>query len=83
VLGVHDLRTRKTGDMLLVDVHLEIDGDLSVRQGHEIAEAVQARVLERHPVRMLSLFSAQNVLRGRVFLLTSGQLFRTIISSME
>lgn len=50
VLGVHDLRTRKTGDMLLVDVHLEIDGDLSVRQGHEIAEAVQARVLERHPV---------------------------------
>lgn len=50
VLGVHDLRTRKTGDMLLVDVHLEIDGNLSVRQGHEIAEAVQARVLERHPV---------------------------------
>lgn len=50
MLGVHDLRTRKTGDMLLVDVHLEIDGDLSVRQGHEIAEAVQARVLERHPV---------------------------------
>lgn len=50
VLGVHDLRTRKTGDMLLVDVHLEIDGNLSVRQGHEIAEAVQARVLAQHPV---------------------------------
>lgn len=50
VLGVHDLRTRKTGDLILVDVHLEIDGDLSVRQGHEIAEAVQARVLEQHPV---------------------------------
>jgi len=39
VLGVHDLRTRKTGDLILVDVHLEIDGSLSVRQGHEIAEA--------------------------------------------
>lgn len=50
VLGVHDLRTRKTGDLILVDVHLEIDGDLSVRQGHEIAEAVQARVLAQHPV---------------------------------
>ncbi len=50
VLGVHDLRTRKTGDLILVDVHLEIDGDLSVRQGHEVAEAVQARVLARHPV---------------------------------
>ena len=50
VLGVHDLRTRKTGDLILVDVHLEIDGDLSVRQGHEIAEAVHARVLAQHPV---------------------------------
>ena len=50
VLGVHDLRTRRTGDLILVDVHLEIDGDLSVRQGHQIAEAVEARVLERHPV---------------------------------
>ena len=50
VLGVHDLRTRKTGDLILVDVHLEVDGDLSVRQGHEVAEAVQARVLARHPV---------------------------------
>ena len=50
VLGVHDLRTRKTGDLILVDVHLEIDGSLSVRQGHEIAEAVHARVLSQHPV---------------------------------
>ncbi len=50
VLGVHDLRTRKTGDLILVDVHLEIKGDLSVRQGHEIAEAVEARVLAQHPV---------------------------------
>ena len=50
VLGVHDLRTRKTGDLILVDVHLEIDGDLRVRQGHEIAEAVHARVLAQHPV---------------------------------
>ena len=50
VLGLHDLRTRKTGDLILVDVHLEIDGNLSVRQGHEIADAVQARVLAQHPV---------------------------------
>ncbi len=50
VLGVHDLRTRKTGDMILVDVHLEIDGALSVREGHEIAEAVHERVMASHPV---------------------------------
>ena len=50
VKGVHDLRTRRTGDMILVDVHLEIDGDLSVREGHAIADEVHTRVMARHPV---------------------------------
>ena len=34
-----DLRTRRTSDMILVDVHLEIDRDLSVCGGHAIADA--------------------------------------------
>lgn len=50
VKGLHDLRTRRTGDMILVDVHLEIDGDLSVREGHAIADEVHQRVMARHPV---------------------------------
>ena len=50
VLGLHDLRTRKTGDMILVDVHLDIDGNLSVREGHDIALAVKQRVMAQHPV---------------------------------
>ena len=50
VRGVHDLRTRRTGDMILVDVHLEVDGDLTVREGHEIAIEVHRRVEQRHPV---------------------------------
>ena len=50
VQGVHDLRTRKTGDMILIDVHLEIDGAISVREGHAIADEVHARVMARHPV---------------------------------
>jgi cation diffusion facilitator family transporter len=50
ILGVHDLRTRKMGDMILVDVHLEIDADLSVEQGHDIAVAARACVMARHRV---------------------------------
>lgn len=50
ILGVHDLRTRKMGDMILVDAHLEIDADLSVAEGHDIAVAARSRVLERHRV---------------------------------
>jgi len=50
VLGMHDLRTRKMGDMILVDVHLEVDGEASVRTGHDIALDVTRRVKESLPV---------------------------------
>ncbi len=50
VLGVHDLRTRRAGDLLLVDAHLEVDGSLSVEQGHRIAVDARRRVMARHPV---------------------------------
>jgi cation diffusion facilitator family transporter len=50
VLGVHDLRTRKMGDMLMVDAHLEVDGQLSVRQGHDISTLARDRVMAQLPV---------------------------------
>ncbi len=45
VLGCHDLRTRKMGDMILVDVHIEVNGEMTVREGHEIVLAVKSRVM--------------------------------------
>ncbi len=53
VLGLHELKTRKTGDMILADVHLEIDGSLSVTEGHDIAELARINVMTRHPVLYL------------------------------
>jgi len=50
VQGVHDLRTRKMGDMIMVDAHLEVDGNLSVRQGHDIASSARDRVMKKLPV---------------------------------
>lgn len=50
VSGAHDLRTRKMGDMIMVDVHLEVDGTLTVEQGHDIAVEARQRVLQRHQV---------------------------------
>jgi cation diffusion facilitator family transporter len=50
VHGVHDLRTRKMGDMIMVDAHLEVDGDLSVHDGHDIANAARDRVMRKMPV---------------------------------
>jgi len=50
VLGVHDVRTRKMGDMILVDAHLEIAGSATVKVGHDIALEARRRVLERRDV---------------------------------
>lgn len=50
VQGLHDLKTRKLGDMIWVEVDLEMDGSLSIYEGHDIAEAVRQRVMEALPV---------------------------------
>ncbi len=50
VLDVHELRTRKMGDLALVDAHLLVPPTLSVSEGHFIAERARHRVLDRHAV---------------------------------
>lgn len=50
LLGVHDLRTRKMGDLIVVDVHLEVSATKSVEQGHAIAVAARQRVMQRHRI---------------------------------
>ena len=55
ISSVHDLRTRKMGDMVVVDAHLEVDAMLTVEQGHDIAVAARDRVLKRH--RVLNLMT--------------------------
>lgn len=50
VHGVHDIRTRKMGDMIVADVHLEVDGKLTVEAGHDIAVDARQRVMQRHRV---------------------------------
>jgi len=50
VLGVHDIRTRKMGDMVMVDAHIEVDRNLTVEQGHDIAVAAREAVMRHHRV---------------------------------
>ena len=38
VAGVHDVRTRKMGDMVVVDAHIEVEATLTVEAGHTIAD---------------------------------------------
>lgn len=46
VREVHQLRTRYIGPGLQVDLHVLVDPDLTVRQGHDIAGIVKRRLLD-------------------------------------
>ena len=49
VRGVEKCKVRKMGVEFYVDMHVLVDGDLSVREGHTIAHAVKDAVRERMP----------------------------------
>jgi cation diffusion facilitator family transporter len=55
VIGVHDVRTRKMGDMIIVDAHIEVDALITVEAGHNISVAARERVLRHH--RVLNLMT--------------------------
>ncbi len=55
VSDVHDVRTRKMGDMIVVDAHIEVDAMITVEAGHDIAVLARQRVLQRH--RVLNLMT--------------------------
>ena len=44
VLGVHELRTRQSGRTRFVQLHLELDQNLSLSRAHEIADEVEAGI---------------------------------------
>jgi cation diffusion facilitator family transporter len=50
VKGFHDLRTRKMGDMILVDIHIEVDANSTVQAGHDIALAARNQIMRELPV---------------------------------
>jgi cation diffusion facilitator family transporter len=47
--GLHDLRTRDAGDRAFVEFRLEVDGQLSVREGHEIVDAAERAIATLFP----------------------------------
>ena len=46
VKEVHDIRTRKAGETFFVDMHILVDGNISVQEGHEISEEVKVNLMK-------------------------------------
>ncbi len=49
VRGVHDLKTRSSGSHMFIQLHLELDGDMTLNRVHEISEDVMARITAEYP----------------------------------
>ena len=49
VTGMHDLRTRASGPTRFVQMHLEMDGAISLARAHEIADEVEDEIMGRYP----------------------------------
>jgi cation diffusion facilitator family transporter len=48
-VAYHQFRTRRIGDLYEVDLHLQVDPQLTVEAGHDIASRVKKAILEKHP----------------------------------
>ncbi len=49
VHGFHDLKTRTAGRRVFINLHIELDGDQSLREAHEIGASLRRAILEAYP----------------------------------
>lgn len=49
VHGFHDLKTRMAGSRVFVNLHIELDGEQSLREAHAIGAALRRNILETYP----------------------------------
>jgi len=49
VCSVHKIRTRRLGSGLFIDLHVVVNGDLTVRDSHEIASTIQNELIDNGP----------------------------------
>lgn len=49
VAAIHDLRTRRSGVTDFIELHMEVDPDLTVRAAHAIADEVESEIAAAYP----------------------------------
>jgi ferrous-iron efflux pump FieF len=49
VRGFHDLKTRRAGSRVFVNLHIELDGDQSLREAHAIGASLRRAILAAYP----------------------------------
>lgn len=49
IISIHDLKTRRAGVVRFIQLHLEMDDDLTLMQAHEIADSLEKEILATFP----------------------------------
>lgn len=49
VLGIHDLRTRQAGQTEIIQLHVELDGELSLVEAHAISDEIDVALRNEFP----------------------------------
>jgi ferrous-iron efflux pump FieF len=49
VRGFHDLKTRTAGSRVFVHLHIELDGDLTLREAHDIGAGLRRTIMLAYP----------------------------------
>ena len=49
VKGFHDVRTHSLGNEYMIEIHLELDGRLSLFETHQLSDKVEAAIMEEYP----------------------------------
>ncbi|MFT6558252.1 cation diffusion facilitator family transporter [Sneathiella sp.] len=49
VMGVHELRTRRSGQKVFIQMHIDLPASLNLQEAHEISETVEMEVLKLYP----------------------------------
>jgi ferrous-iron efflux pump FieF len=49
VLGLHDLRTRQSGQIMLIQFHLDLDQTLPLAEAHQVADEVENAIMATFP----------------------------------
>lgn len=53
--GVHDLRTRTDGASVFIELHLELDPDLTIRDAHRVTDEIEEALSRLFPVVEISI----------------------------
>ena len=49
IFGMHDFRSRSLGDIYFIELHLELDGNISLSSAHDLTNIVEKKITEHYP----------------------------------